>query len=93
MDAQSGLDQPDILIAGSKEALDASADTHTGFHQVVCWIPPNRERCRKKRRQELPLLQEGYDSSTTPIPGELKTIQKYYTSAVKPPDVTVASLN
>ena len=34
VDAQSGFDQPDVFIAGSKEAFDASADAHAGFHQV-----------------------------------------------------------
>ncbi len=35
VDAQSGFEKPDVFIAGAKQALDASADTHAGFHQVV----------------------------------------------------------
>jgi len=32
--AQAGFNQPDVFIAGSKEAFYASADADAGFHQV-----------------------------------------------------------
>ena len=32
MDAQSGFDQPDVLVAGAKQAFDASVNTHASFH-------------------------------------------------------------
>ena len=32
VDAQSGFDQPDVLIASAKQAFDASGNTHAGFH-------------------------------------------------------------
>ena len=35
VDAQTRFDQSDVLIAGSKEAFDASANTHARFHQVA----------------------------------------------------------
>ena len=34
VDTKSGFEQPDVFVAGSEEAFNASADTHAGFHQV-----------------------------------------------------------
>ena len=35
-----GFDQPDVLIAGAKQAFDASADMHAGFHLGSVSVPP-----------------------------------------------------
>ncbi len=32
VNAQAGFDQPDIFVAGAKQAFDASVNTHAGFH-------------------------------------------------------------
>jgi len=34
VDAQTGFNQPNVLISGAKEALDASVNAHAGFHCV-----------------------------------------------------------
>src|ERR1019366_2356607 len=77
MDAQAGFDQADVLIAGAKEAFDASADTHAGLHGVSAGY------LRRITRQESTLRWKRLDRSTTRSRGELKTIWEYYPSAVK----------
>jgi hypothetical protein len=74
MDAQPGFDQADILIAGAKEAFDASADTHTGFHGVDAGY------LREITRQESTFRWKRFDRSTTRSRGHLKTIWEYYTA-------------
>ena len=50
-DVQAGFDEPDVFIAGTEEALDASADLHAGFHLVGTRPPGNDvgiNDCRKR---------------------------------------------
>src|ERR1035438_6435797 len=75
--AQSGFDQPDVFVAGSKEAFYASADADAGFHQVgVGYL-----QAGEKRRQGLPQYREGFEASTTRWHGLQNTIRHYYTPA------------
>ncbi len=89
VDAQAGFDQPDVFIAGAKEAFDASADTDAGFHQVGVGYLQKGE----KRRQGLPLNWEGFESSTTRRHGLQNTIQNHYTELSTPSPAQPAGVN